>query len=398
MTSNFMWETQASEALQSASVGTPEQQAVLEDDTCQIGSLDHTSPDHCAMHALQFRAQRMHGGQHDATHDRLIKLPPAVDYTGDVRRWQQIATGPQCSLPRASFEEANRTWSKIVERIALEAGEENPDRSPWAADRPKPNMDAVYARARDAFQREMFGGHPGIIEGVGTDWPAQQFWKSKEALVSHLALNQLEVMTFTIPDWSTEMRWVVPEDRRPNMTMAQYLAWNESARNFYFFVDELLARDPNLGTLHRVLKRDTQPTPDFAPTAEERHSFIVLDGIASSHGLHQHEAVWLNQVMGRHGWWLLPPSVTRGLDWNGGPINEKPRVPIVDGTAYDSLNACEFLERRKPPSNHLFCVQHPGETLLLPSWWWHGTCALDEMTAAAGGWLYDVRVSLADGR
>jgi len=383
---------------QSSAIDAAKERALLQDDACQSGSQGSSAHDQCAINALQVRAHRVHGSQHDVTHAAKLKLPAAVDYTEDVRRWQQTATGPQCSLPRASFAEANRTWSKILKRIATDAGQATPDRSPWSDGKPSPSRDAVYAQARAAFAREMFGGQPGILEGVGADWPAQQVWKTKEILASHLADNLFAVQTFTIPRWSTEMEWLVSQDRRPNATMAEYISRNESASNFYIFVDELIAKDPNLGTLHKVLKNDMMPYPDFAPSPDEKHSFVVLDGIASSHGLHQHEPVWLNQVMGRHGWWLLPPSVTSGLDWDGNLVNEEARAPIVDGVLYDSWNACEFLERRTPPPNSIFCASGPGETLLLPDKWWHGTCALDEMTAAAGGWLADMRISLADGR
>ena len=36
-------------------------------------------------------------------------------------------------------------------------------------------------------------------------------------------------------------------------------------------------------------------------------------------------------------------------------------------------------------------MQHPGETIVLPSYWWHATCALADFTVGSGGQFESVQ-------
>lgn len=286
--------------------------------------------------------------------------------------------------------EANQAWVSLLGSALSQTTASLTDEQPWKSDRPFPNGKATLSRVRRDFSQTMFRGMPGLVDGIGADWPATKLWANETALLSRLGDSRVLMRTWTFKDGTPVDADLVPKDLDPppQETLAEYLKHNDSRRDYFVFVNEPEERHENLKQLAQQLTPDIEPLPPFAATAGEKHGIFAIDGIGSSHGFHRHDAVWQTQVMGRKAWWLMPPEIPTVESW-GSP-------PLVQGQVYDNPNACEFLMRKQPPEGAHLCVVGPGDTVLLPSNWWHATCGLDHITASGGGWLEDRRFYLKE--
>jgi len=329
----------------------------------------------------------------------------ATDYRPDVRKFVEAHKQSPCPLRRTDHSEASQFFARQLKKAIATTGEDPPNEQPWAGSLQKAKASAetsAYTAARLGFSSEMFHGKPGVIEGVAREWPALERWRSREALRDRLHGKEIKLSTFVYPDAIYDADGVpsMQQEHIDYESLATYIARNHSDRNLFYFINEPEDQhhDGDFGSNRaalELLRADAAPLPSFAASQEEHHAVVALDGVGSSHGLHRHGPVWQTQVLGRKAWFLLDPSVHGGTptDSVGSHDDLEDRTPVVDGRLFAHPDACEFLWRRPPPPGATVCIVHPGETLLLPQDWWHGTCGLDELTAAMGGWLEDRRTS-----
>lgn len=375
--------------------------ALADDDTCIGRGAAELDANRCSLHALQTRERKVDGA---AVNEHAVQKSRSrakgkhkyvasgeVDYAADARDFladYRKHGAPSCRLLSASLPEATRSWSVMLERITEESGlsQAEVDSTPWLPDRPIPNQAAPYDQAREAFAEELFDGAPGLVHGVAKDWPASMLWKDEDNLKTRFSEFRMPLMTFNYPKF-------LYKNNQSAEDLSEYLAHNDSIHNLFFFVDESEPANAGLSGLMDSLHADVQPRPAFAAHPDERHAIMAIEGVGASHGLHVHGPVWQTQVTGSKAWWLMPPNAFGEMVDENSELLEHTAAglpqPLVDGHLY--ANACEFLQRKSPPAGAQVCVVEPGETMILPTFWWHATCALDHVTAAIGGFFEDNR-------
>eukprot|EP00930_Biecheleria_cincta_P043920 TRINITY_DN30136_c0_g1_i1.p1 TRINITY_DN30136_c0_g1~~TRINITY_DN30136_c0_g1_i1.p1 ORF type:complete len:445 (-),score=84.22 TRINITY_DN30136_c0_g1_i1:233-1567(-) len=311
------------------------------------------------------------------------------DYRRDAELYLKTYSGgnlPSCNLKRTSLKHAESFWgfsldSALKHATSLHqfdtAAAEAVDPMPWMPDKPELPLNA-YDLARKHFASALFSGKPGLVDGVADKWPAMELWRTQEDLIARVSGRRIALM-----NWTFDLGIPAQAEDVPPETLSEYVERGDSAQNLFVFVNEAFPGiSQKLTDLVEDLASDIQPLPSFAAKREEQHAILAIDGAGSSHAFHQHAAVWQTQVTGRKAWWLMPPSVP-SVD------GQQKRPPMVDGRVYGNPNACEMLLRRSPPAGAQICVMEPGDTMILPSDWWHATCGLDVLTASMGGWFED---------
>mmetsp|Transcript_42937 Transcript_42937/g.77258 ORF Transcript_42937/g.77258 Transcript_42937/m.77258 type:complete len:191 (-) Transcript_42937:154-726(-) len=171
------------------------------------------------------------------------------------------------------------------------------------------------------------------------------------------------------------------------VTLGQYMDQKIHSGNHILFLNE-----PHDAYLHpgeekllSELSDDWSPRPVFAFGPEDHHTLMFPESIANGHGWHYHGPVWHTQVVGRKMWWLHPPS---GKNADGTMPPGDQGLILEDGSHVFEANVCEYLSlTKRPPNGTLTYFANPGDTVVLPDAWWHGTCALDNWTIGTGGWL-----------
>lgn len=92
---------------------------------------------------------------------------------------------------------------------------------------------------------------------------------------------------------------------------------------------------------------------------------VSLGTLSTGLGMHRHEEAWFLQLHGRKAWWIGDASST-------------------DQRYFGRTRPCRHLGAELPPGFR-FCVQQPGEVLLLPRQCWHATCNIDDLVWGLGG-------------
>lgn len=325
---------------------------------------------------------RRHGHRHK--HQTVSDSGYRADIESFLERYSKsgLHSGlAESRLPRVSVANATLAWSELLDRALDEQNvrQADADQTPWLSDRPRPNR-SPYDEARSLFPRELFEGAPGLVDGVAEHWPASRLWKDEASLLSRFEHLEMPLISFAYPGF-------LRQAHRGPETLSKYLERNESTHhNRFFFVDETQHSEPGLKAIMDSLHADVQPRPVFAAHPDERHALMAIEGAGASHGLHLHGPVWQTQVSGRKIWWLLPPDAFGEINLE---LNQGVPQPRVHGHLH--RNACDFLQRAQPPEGAQVCVVEPGETMIVPDFWWHATCALDHVTAAMGGFFIDNR-------
>jgi hypothetical protein len=111
---------------------------------------------------------------------------------------------------------------------------------------------------------------------------------------------------------------------------------------------------------------------DCSPATQP--ALLSMGGTGSGTGWHRHGPAWSNQYYGVKRWFLRPPHILEALP----RTHTRRRKTTIewfsdsDDSGYRTLKA---LEAGLPLENRtlLECVQVPGETIYLPSMWWHTT-------------------------
>lgn len=229
----------------------------------------------------------------------------------------------------------------------------------------------VPVEAHGKFADTLFEGKPGVITNLNDNWEAMRTWDAESL---SRALRGYNLNTFnSVSPWLARAG-----------TLHDYVSGKAGPGSF-IFIDQSSAKGPDMLAMEK-LKSATSPLPFFAFPSETNQSILAIDNLGTGHGVHHHGAVWQTQVVGRKAWFMFPPKFSKETiaKWTGLSLQKSIAVcPQCSELA--GRSPCEWLKKKPPHSES--CVIHSGETLVLPSKYWHATCGLDSNTMAMGGWL-----------
>jgi len=253
-----------------------------------------------------------------------------------------------CSASRHSQQRRRRRHAR---RWARAAGCKDPpsDGGAWPAPTPAElallaaeaqGVPAVDGRGLEGIDRS----RPLRLCGLTDSWPART-WDRRALLASHGGLR------FRLRPCSTLHEYGYPGPAEAYVTLREYVAEGTASRDAVLFENDFHAAHRVLGGGYNVpgVLSGVHGRPIFS--AGRRHTGI---------GFHRHEENWLAQLQGRKAWFLLPAGAER-----------PPTLP-----------PWQYLRER--PEGLLCCVLEPGEILFVPSYWWHATWNLDDLTLALG--------------
>lgn len=220
---------------------------------------------------------------------------------------------------------------------------------------------------------------PFVLRGVpeAEGWPAHTKWCDKDKFLSHHGHVPVQV---------TEMGSVMPGYGKPfrvELTLRQYAEYATSNRaDWPFYSWERQWNGPRAALLKdfevpRCFADDLydtdERTREFLPLT--CHLFVLVGGPRSGSNVHQDpkwSSAWNTLLTGRKKWVMFPPSVAKESigafsDYkSGGP----PAYWWLD--TYPRLRAQgEMLGLRE-------CIQEPGDTVFIPSGWWHAVLNLPD--------------------
>mmetsp|Transcript_19661 Transcript_19661/g.42556 ORF Transcript_19661/g.42556 Transcript_19661/m.42556 type:complete len:872 (+) Transcript_19661:29-2644(+) len=321
--------------------------------------------------------------------DHALNFIDSKDYRQDAIEFLKDAlkkdpTGSEhCDLTEMNYSTVVDLWNTF--------------RDEWMAkipaDTPRGARRVFLGRVREAFPELLFQGNPVVVrnatEALGWDSEA---W-NQENITETLGNLSLQEMSFGYPIWlgnSLEEGLGANADGSPlHTTFEQYFKKNMSAEDIFLFLNEENPdKDPRLefdseNEAVRRIRDLFTPTPPFAWPAKERLALVAIDGRGSSHGFHEHTAVWQVQVQGYKMWHFMPPStpMSFGRHKRGGS-------PMVKGQPWEHPNGCAFLKKVPVPPGTTQCLVGPGSMVVMPANWVHSTCGLDQYTVGVGGWLH----------
>jgi len=230
-----------------------------------------------------------------------------------------------------------------------------------------------------------FQNKPAIIRNIPAElnWKATKLWEA-EPLRARLADVEFAEYGFGYagPHSGNAGNYHISPPRM--VTLDQYMDQEKFGGNHILFLNEpwdSYTHPGEMDTIH-MLSDDWSPRPAFAFGAETHNSTLMFpETVANGHGFHFHSAVFHTQVVGRKMWYLHPPLEDQESGEQG--------LRKDDGSYEYASNACTYLDPMSgpPPNGTLSYFAMPGDTVVLPKNWWHGTCALDEWTMGTGGWL-----------
>eukprot|EP01043_Picozoa_sp_COSAG02_P063515 COSAG02_NODE_9028_length_2356_cov_2.214001_2_plen_478_part_01 len=95
-----------------------------------------------------------------------------------------------------------------------------------------------------------------------------------------------------------------------------------------------------------------------------------------------HGAAWLASIVGSKFWILHPPVGEGGSpDWPALPLSTAQWLQQLASPTYNEIDSRARAQTREQPQ---WCLQQPGEVMLLPAFWHHATLNIGE-TMAVGG-------------
>lgn len=209
--------------------------------------------------------------------------------------------------------------------------------------------------------------HPVLIEGALTGWSSLERWASKasfEATYGHLALRAHALVNFTL-DLAQDGAGL-----RPAMSTSHVrdllVGLGRGEKLFLFeSIDKEHSLEPSLSA-------DLGPVPAVSGLSfnDEKH-VLSIGGRGAGLPPHKHTAAWLGMIVGRKRWVLLPPSALSGDE------------QLYLSTALQSPARWTEAHRARlrRDAGLLECVQQPGELILVPAAWWHGTDNLGDVVA-----------------
>lgn len=228
----------------------------------------------------------------------------------------------------------------------------------------------IHRPDRARFEREhLRPGRPAILTGLADGWPALERWRPERLAREH---GDRVVRGFALSggEITSDRRYgLVMEDMR----LADVLAGDaEGARTRHRVRTEIAA------TIPALLDDFETPSCCRGALALERFFWVTPAGLRT--GLHwdSPENLFV-QIIGSRRFHFIPPSRTASV-YPYPFLSATPQFSRVDYAAPDLARFPRYAEA-KP----LTCTVGPGESLFLPSGWWHAAES-DELTIAVNFW------------
>ncbi|GFP93353.1 F-box protein at1g78280 [Phtheirospermum japonicum] len=220
------------------------------------------------------------------------------------------------------------------------------------------------------FHGEYDGKKPVLIDGLTDNWPARKSWTSEQLLLKYS---------------DTKFRISQRTPKKVNIKFKDYISYTQVQHDedpLYIFDDKFgeaapdLLKDYSVPHLFQedyfdVLDIDQRPPFRWLIIGPERSgaSWHVDPGLTSA---------WNTLLCGRKRWALYPPGrvplgVTVHVNEDDGDVNIETPSSLQWWLDFYPLLA----DHDKP----IECTQLPGETLYVPSGWWH--CVLNLETSIA---------------
>jgi len=222
----------------------------------------------------------------------------------------------------------------------------------------------------EEFQNQYDVKQPVLLTGLADTWPAKEMWTTSELLKKY---------------GDTAFKISQRSPRKITMKFKDYVSYMENQHDedpLYIFDDKFgeaapdLLRDYDVPHLFRedffdVLERDQRPPFRWLIIGPERSG-------ASWHVDPALTSAWNTLLCGRKRWALYPPGrvpggVTVHVNEKDGDVNIETPTSLQWWLEYYPL----LSEEEKP----IECTQLPGETIFVPSGWWH--CVLNLETTIA---------------
>ncbi|KAG8369197.1 hypothetical protein BUALT_Bualt15G0126100 [Buddleja alternifolia] len=232
------------------------------------------------------------------------------------------------------------------------------------------NVERRENLSSEEFNKEYDGKKPVLINGLADNWTARKSWTSEQLLLKY-------------PD--TKFGISQRSSKKISMTFKDYISYMQIQHDedpLYIFDDKFgetapdMLKDYSVPHLFRedyfdVLGNDQRPPFRWLVIGPERSgaSWHVDPGLTSA---------WNTLLCGRKRWALYPPGrvplgVTVHVNEDDGDVNIETPTSLQWWLDFYPLLA----DDDKP----IECTQLPGETIYVPSGWWH--CVLNLETSIA---------------
>ncbi|KZV56304.1 F-box protein [Dorcoceras hygrometricum] len=232
------------------------------------------------------------------------------------------------------------------------------------------NVDRTEKVSVEEFHEAYDGQKPVLINGLADNWPARKSWTSELLLLRH-------------PD--TKFKLSQRSSKKITMKFKDYISYMNAQHD----EDPLYIFDEKFGETAPDLLKDYS-----VPQLFQEDYFDVLDGEqrppfrwliigpersgASWHVDPSLTSAWNTLLCGRKRWALYPPGrvplgVTVHVNDEDGDVNIETPTSLQWWLEYYPV----LSEHEKP----IECTQLPGETIYVPSGWWH--CVLNLETTIA---------------
>eukprot|EP01064_Diplonema_japonicum_P009762 TRINITY_DN1720_c1_g1_i1.p1 TRINITY_DN1720_c1_g1~~TRINITY_DN1720_c1_g1_i1.p1 ORF type:complete len:487 (+),score=122.15 TRINITY_DN1720_c1_g1_i1:36-1496(+) len=221
---------------------------------------------------------------------------------------------------------------------------------------------------------ERFSDKPCILKGLAEEWPARTKWKDREAFLEHYGET-----TFKVTEMCPANGMGKPLPLRISFEeYFRYASANDSDYPWYCFGDNF--EDSRAGLL-----QDVALPPLFTDDVYEgyRHFFpvyryMVIGGDRTGTHVHidpKHTCAFNTLLSGHKRWVLFPPSVDKSELHPGtqsDPVThwwlDVYQKTLVDQGKGKSLGMIDV-------------VQGPGETIWVPTGWWHAVLNIGDTIA-----------------
>lgn len=244
-------------------------------------------------------------------------------------------------------------------------------------------IDRRHGLSLEEFTSTYDGKKPVLVTDLADDWPAMQTW-SLDHLVKHYG-----DCAFTVAQ---------DDDKNVLMRLKDYVSYMSLQHD----EDPLYIFDSKFGEIATGLMQDYKVPAIFKEDLfnvlddSERPPFkwLVMGPARSGASWHVDPALtsaWNTLLQGRKRWALyppgrVPPSVVVHADEEDGDVD----VDCPSSLQW-WLDVYPVLEDEDKP---LECVQVPGETIFVPSGWWHCVLNIDSSVAVTQNFVNSINLEL----
>ncbi|KAL2504282.1 F-box protein [Abeliophyllum distichum] len=222
----------------------------------------------------------------------------------------------------------------------------------------------------EEFQREYDGRKPVLISGLADNWPARKSWTTEQLLVKYgdakfrLSQRSSQKITMNFKDYLSYMQ--IQHDEDPLYIFDEKFGDTAPELLEDYSVPHLFQED-----YFDILDSEKRPPFRWLISGPERSG-------ASWHVDPALTSAWNTLICGRKRWALYPPGrVPLGVTVH---VNEEDGDVNIEGPS--SLQWwLDFYPLLPDADKPIECTQLPGETIYVPSGWWH--CVLNLETTIA---------------